>query len=192
MKRAGIALAFAGILVAAHPVWFRWLAEFLIAGEPPRKADIAVVLAGDHDGYRILHAAELVRQGFVPKALVSGPSCCYHHVEADLAVDYAVSKGYPREYFDKLPTPAYSTRTESAGVMAELRRRGVKHFLLVTSNFHTRRAGRFYRPQLGGIEMTVVAANTPDFPPNGWWLNHNGQRFFLLEWTKTIVGPFGL
>ena len=39
------------------------LGAMLVDSEPPQEADIAVVLAGDGSGHRIMKAADLVRQG---------------------------------------------------------------------------------------------------------------------------------
>ena len=47
------------------------------------KADIAVVLAGDYWDIAFSKAAELVRQGYVPTVLVSGPPGFYGVNEAD-------------------------------------------------------------------------------------------------------------
>ncbi len=58
-----------------------------------------VVLAGDFSGNRILTAGDLVRRGFAPKALVSGPSGEYGLHETDLAIPFAVRHGYPESYF---------------------------------------------------------------------------------------------
>ena len=51
-----------------------WLGEFLVHTETPSHADVIVVLAGDPSGHRILRAAELVKQGYASKVLVSGPA----------------------------------------------------------------------------------------------------------------------
>ena len=58
----------------------------------PGKADIAVVLAGDYWGHRLFNGAELVKQGYVPLVLVSGPPGFYGVNEADAAIQFAVDK----------------------------------------------------------------------------------------------------
>ena len=79
----------------AHALWLPWLGYLLIHDDGPAKADMAVVLAGDFYGHRIEKAAELVRAGYVPAALVSGPAGMYGNYESDLAIPYIVRKGYP-------------------------------------------------------------------------------------------------
>ena len=85
------------------------MGQILVHADQPARADYAVVLAGDYGGNRILKGAELVRQGFVRKAVVDGPKGSYGLDECDLAVDFAVRNGYSADYFIKLPMRAMST-----------------------------------------------------------------------------------
>jgi len=152
----------------------------------------AVVLAGDFYGHRILAGGELVRKGLAGKALVSGPRWCYGQAESDLAVNFAVSHGYPAEYFVKFPDDATSTEDEAKILIPELRRLGARSFLLVTSDYHTRRAGRYFRAAAGGMEMHVVAVPDENYHPDSWWLNREGRKTFLLEWAKTLTSYVGM
>jgi len=176
----------------SHPLWMTALASCLVRAEEPVRADIAVVLAGDGYGERILKGAELVRQGFTGKVLVSGPEGMYGYNEAELAIPFAVRHGYPESWFVPLPHKALSTREEAAVVVRELRRRGVRRCLLVTSNYHTRRAGAIFRSAAPDLEFRVIAAEDRFFRPDGWWRTREGQKRFVLEWMKTIAGWFGV
>jgi hypothetical protein len=53
------------VAVAAHPLWLRWLGHLLVKSEPPVKAELVVVLAGDWTGGRILKGGELVKQEYL-------------------------------------------------------------------------------------------------------------------------------
>ena len=179
-------------LAATHSLWLRALGAFLVHADSPAHADYAVVLAGDAHGHRILEAAKLVRSGFVAKALVDGPLTYYGMPECDLAVQFAAKKGYPEDYFLKFPMHATSTREEASLVVAELKRLGAKSFLLVTSNYHTRRAGGYFRPILDGLDMRVIAAPDDIFNADSWWRDREGQKTFYLEWSKTVTSWFGI
>ena len=165
----------------------------MIRADQPAHADYAVVLAGDHFGHRIMMGGYLVRQGFVRKAIVSGPVGCYGFAESDLAVNFAVKHGYPEDYFIKSPNAATSTQDEAKLLTSELRRMGAHSFLLVTSDFHTRRAGSYFRPMANanGLEMRVIAAPDENFRQNSWWRNREGQKVFFMEWTKTLAKLVG-
>jgi uncharacterized SAM-binding protein YcdF (DUF218 family) len=178
--------------VLAHPLWMGALGRYLVKADGPSRADIAVVAAGDGYGNRILKAAELVRQGFTSRVLVSGPDGMYDSNEADLAIAFVVHRGNPPSWFIPFPIRAYSTREEARAIAPELRRLGVRRVLLVTSDYHTRRAGSVYRGAAPDLEFRVVAAPDKFFRADDWWRTREGQKRFVLEWLKTIAGWFGI
>jgi uncharacterized SAM-binding protein YcdF (DUF218 family) len=178
--------------VLTRTLWLGALGAFLIHADQPEHADYAVVLAGDSYGHRIIEGGELVRQGYVRKALVSGPAGCYGIRESELAVNFAVKKGYPADYFVQFPHHALSTQEEAQVLIPELRRLGVHSFLLVTTDYHTRRAGRYFRQLADGLDMRVIAAPDEFFRWNSWWRNREGQKIFYLEWSKTVASLFGM
>lgn len=180
------------LIVFASPLWLRGIGYALVRSEAPFPAEMVLVLAGDPSGSRILKGAELVRQGFAPKVLVSGPSGSYGHNEADLAIDFAVAHGYPRDIFIPLRHHARSTLAEAQVLVAELHRRGIRRFLLVTSNYHSRRAGRIFDRAARGMTLRVVDAPDQDFTPGGWWHNREACKIVFYEISKTIGGAIGL
>lgn len=187
-----VVLAAAAFLARSR--WLPWIARPLVEDDGAVKADLAVVLAGDAYGYRIEKAASLVREGYVPQILVSGPAYYGIH-ECDLAIAYAVSQGNPREWFVPLPLSAHSTKEESVIVLDELRRRQVHTFLLVTSNYHSARAGRIFRAALrdsAGPSMRVIPSPDPYFQPDSWWTNREGQKALFFEWSKSVAGALGM
>ena len=181
-----------GFLFLTHATWLRWIGEYLTYSQPPCKADIAVVLAGDWFGTRIIKAGELMREGWVPKVLVSGAGVAYGVNEGELAIHFATQAGYPAEWFVNLPSPGRSTLEEARDIVSELRRRKVHEFILVTSNFHTRRAAEIYRKVAPDLPFCVVASTDPDFTPDGWWHTREGRKTAFFEWCKTLAHIFGI
>jgi len=151
-----------------------------------------VVLAGDWWGNRVLKAGELLRAGWAPKVLVSGAGIAYGHNEGDLAIQFAVHDGYPADGFVNVPSPGRSTQEEARYMLQELRRRNVHRFILVTSNFHTRRAADIYRKAAPDLPFCVVASKDPDFSADGWWHTREGRKTAFFEWCKTIAHLIGL
>jgi uncharacterized SAM-binding protein YcdF (DUF218 family) len=180
------------VAAATHSLWLAALGRLLVRDEGPERADIAVVLAGDFSGNRILRAAELVKQGYVPAVLVSGPHMLYDFYECDLEIPFAVKHGYPESWFIRSPNESRSTREEAADILPDLRRRGVHRFLLVTSDYHSARAARIYRAAARDLEFRVVTAADDYFRPDGWWRNREGQKVFFFEWCKTAANLIGL
>ncbi len=191
-----ILIAAAVLFAAAYPLWLPALGRMLVRDDGPAKADIVVVLGGDATGGRILKGAELVSRGYAPVALVSGKDGFFGVHECDLAIPFAVRHGYPENWFIAFRHQATSTQEEAALVLAELRRRGLRSFLLVTSDFHTARAGRTFASAIratgGGLTMRVVAAPDEYFHADTWWRIREGRKIFLSEWLKTFAFAFGI
>jgi uncharacterized SAM-binding protein YcdF (DUF218 family) len=189
-------LLIAGIAALSREWWLRAIGHALIRDDGPAKADIAVVLAGDYWGNRIVKGGELVRLGYVPAALVSGPSGFYGQHECDPAIAYAVRQGFPAEWFVPFPNNARSTQEEASAILPELLRRNTHRVLLVTSDYHTRRALRIFRAtesRMGGrIDIRAVAAPDEEFHPDSWWQSRQGQKVAFMEWTKTLAEVVGL
>jgi uncharacterized SAM-binding protein YcdF (DUF218 family) len=186
-----VLLAIAAIYLT-HSQWMSALGGYLVKTDAPARAEIAVVLAGDGYGKRVLKAADLVRQGFTTKVLVSGPGGIYGHNEAELAIAFAVRHGNPESWFLPFPAAINSTREEAQAIAGELRRLGARRVILVTSNYHTRRAGRLFRAAAPELEFRVVAAEDEFFRPGDWWKSREAQERFVLEWMKTISGWWGI
>jgi len=72
-------------------------------------------------------------------------------IESELAVNFAVKRGYPADYFVQFPNHALSTEEEARLVIPELRRLGVHSFLLVTTDYHTRPRGPLLPPARRGV-----------------------------------------
>ena len=189
-------LVLAAAAIVGRSLWLPVLGNALVHDDGPAKADIAVVLAGDYLGHRIEKAAELIRQGYVPAALISGPPGFYGGHESDYAIAYAVRQGFPAEWFIALPHSALSTQEESRVVLAELRRRNVRSFLLVTSDYHSARARRIFlaaeRAMGGGPAMRTVAVPGEFFRPDSWWRTREGQKTAFFEWSKTVATALGM
>jgi len=189
---AAVLLGAGLILYLASSLWLSWMGGFLVKAEPPAPADVVLVLAGDFRGGRILRGGELVKQGLAPKALISGPDEVYGMYECEPAIAFAVAHGYPENYFIRAPNHARSTREEAAAMLTVLHQMDVHRLDLVTSNFHTRRAGRLFRQMAPELEIHVVAASDLYFEPGTWWRTREGRKTFLMEALKTVTSWFGI
>jgi len=196
MRVLRVAVLVAGSLAAVgfvfHNAVLGAIGGYLVREQAPGKADIAIVPGGEWSGKRILTAAELVRQGYAPVVLVSGPSGEYGLHECELAIAFAVKAGYPESYFRHMEHDGRSTRDEALLAAPILRQMHVHTALLVTSSFHTRRAGAVFREVTPDITYIVVGAPDQYFSVNGWWRDREARKITLLEWTKPVANWFKL
>jgi uncharacterized SAM-binding protein YcdF (DUF218 family) len=160
--------------------------------EPPRQSDMIVVIGGDEHGNRILRGAELVREGYAPKVLVSGVGDMYGREECDLAIEFAVRKGYAREMFVPLHYAALNTGDEAQADIRKLRELGVHRYLLVTSVYHSARASRIFRSEGRDLEMHPVPAQDPAWHNGEWWKDREGRKLWFVEALKTAAGYLGI
>lgn len=165
----------------------------LVEDDGAVKADAIVVLGGDAFGTRIVRAAELEKAGYASRILVSGPVNLLGR-DSDETIVYASRKGYPATMFEAVPLPesAGSTESESQYLGSFLQQQGINSIDLVTSNYHTRRAARLWRKANPWLKINVVPAPDKYFTAEAWYKSREGQKTFLLEWTKTITGRFGI
>ena len=168
------------------------MGELLVHTETPSHADVVVVLAGDPSGHRILRAAELVKQGYASKVLVSGPGGAYDLHECDLAIPFVVRRGYSASWFVPVPHSAHSTEEEGQALFPVLQNLRAHTVIVVTSDYHTRRALRTLRAEWRGIDVHMIAAGDEFFSAYGWWHTREGRKTFLLEWTKTFAAALGM
>ena len=69
----------------------------------------------------------------------------------------------------------------------ELQRRGIHRILLVTSNYHSRRATYLFHRIAPWLIVQTVDAPDPYFTPGTWWETRRGRKTFVLEWLKTVA-----
>jgi uncharacterized SAM-binding protein YcdF (DUF218 family) len=165
----------------------RWLGSLVVREDSPSAADMIVVLAGDRLGYRVLKGAELAREGFAPAILVSNCKVLYSHSESELAIEFASRHGYSPDLFIATDWLADSTQEEATNAVAQLRHRGVHSAIIVTSAWHTSRAGRIYRRLAPDLTFYMVGADDPDWHDDDWWMERKGRKTFFLEAAKTVA-----
>jgi len=163
----------------------------LICSQVPRQTDLILVLGGDFYGPRVLTAADLAVAGYAPLVLISGPPYQDGRPEGEFAIDYLVSRGYPRKLFAVFGHKAYSTVDEAIALAPELRRRRVKRVILVTSAYHSRRADIVVRLFCdNGIQYISVPAPDSFYSPDRWWDDLGSRKMFFSEWRKIIGSVF--
>jgi hypothetical protein len=116
-------------------------ARFLVVDEP-EKSDVILVLAGETI-VRPDHALELLRQGMAPRVFIDVQTRAqiYDQQLVDIARKY-VSGLAEANLVSVCPTAGFSTNTEAPDVIPCLQSLGAQRVLIVTSEYHTRRACR--------------------------------------------------
>jgi len=109
-----------------------------------------------------------------------------------MAIEFATRRGCPAAWFIPFPIRGNSTVEEAGEIVPELNRLHVARFIIVTSNYHTRRAARVYARLAPRDRFRVVAAPDWAFRPEDWWRSREGRKQCFLEWSKTLANWAGL
>lgn len=179
--------------------------RFLHREDPLAPADMILVLAGTRTE-RWLEAADLYHEGWAPRLLVSpGPVDALepelesrgvrYPREGELARDAIIATGVPPEVVAVLPGGVDNTAHEAEATVLHTSRGGRPHrIIVVTSPYHTRRAGFAFRRAFAGTGVEVLvrgSRHSPSDPPR-WWRQRADVRFVVSELPKVLLYAAGL
>jgi uncharacterized SAM-binding protein YcdF (DUF218 family) len=158
--------------------------KFLVINQP-RESDVIVVLAGETDR-RPARGLELLAQGYAPRMILDVPADTklYQWDQVELAQRY-VEKLPQAGLITVCPIYGHSTRDETQDVSRCLQGVGTRRILLVTSDFHTRRALSIFSRVLPADYSVAAAVDDREFGVQ-WWRHREWTKTNLGEWTKFI------
>jgi hypothetical protein len=150
----------------------------------PEKSDAIVVLAGETQA-RPERGLELLRQGMAPHVFLDaeGRNLVYDQKLVDIAQKYANSLPDANQV-SVCPILGFSTTAESDDINRCLQPLGAHRILIVTSEFHTRRALMTLRHRLPQYQFSVAAARNPWEYGEKWWTNREWAKTTFDEWLK--------
>jgi uncharacterized SAM-binding protein YcdF (DUF218 family) len=181
------------LYVARHPL-MRFAGQLWVVDEPAAPSDALIVLGDDnYAADRAFHAAELYREGVAPVVVASGRMLRQNVSLADVMEHDLESFGVPAVAIVKLASRAGNTREEAVEVAGLIESRGWKRVLVVTSNYHARRARFIYGRILpSSVTFRVSGAHDSDFDPSRWWQTRQGQKLFMTEIAGYLVARWEL
>lgn len=171
------------LLYLARQPLLRMAGNWWKVEDRPEKAD-AILMLGDDDfaGDRATRASELYHEGLAPVVVASGRMLRPYAGIAELEERDLEARGVPADAIVRLPQRAENTRDEAGALRSLVTGRHWKQILLVTSNYHTRRAGYIFRKVFpSNVSVMVVAARDFNFDPDHWWETRQGRKIFFLE-----------
>jgi uncharacterized SAM-binding protein YcdF (DUF218 family) len=183
----------AAVYVVRHPL-LRIAGRFWIVEDAPQPSDAIVVLGDDNYlGERAARAADLFHAGWAPRVVASGRNLRAYAGIAELIEHDLVADGVPAGTIVRFPQRAENTREEAAALAHLFTEHGWRRILVVTSNYHTRRARyiceRLFPP---GTELRVVPASDSAYNPDSWWESRSGLKIFFQEAVGMLVAMWEL
>jgi hypothetical protein len=169
--------------------------DFLVV-DSPLHSDVILVLAGETDR-RPQRALELLAQGYGRRVLLDVPANAkiYDFTQIQLAQKYIQNLQMQDLHIAALPQAAsisicpidgLSTKDESKDAEKCLAGEGGKSVLIVTSDFHTRRALSIFRREVPGHDYSVAAARDETQFGVKWWTHRQWAKTLLDEWLRLV------
>ena len=194
------------ILLVGLVVTLRFGGYLLVALDPlPEQAQVAVVLAGSPaaEEKRRAEALSLMQRGIADYTLLSVGKFKYLGQWVPHMVSRYVENKYGTETAQRVvlcEMNADSTREEALALRRCLESQGWRSIIVVTSNYHTRRARLIWEATLAEgdppFSLTVHGVWDGEFNAKGWWRSRRFAKTWLLEFTKLVwtwvFGPGGL
>ena len=172
-------------VVLVVPGFLAGSGRFLIVNQPVR-SDVILVLAGDTER-RPQRGLELLRDNYAPRLILDVPAAArvFEWSELDLAQKY-IGGLAEAQAITICPIHGLSTRTEAQDASQCLERAGARRVLLVTSEFHSRRALSIFQKKAPNHTYSVAAAADPNEFGAQWWRHRQWAKVNVDEWTRLI------
>jgi hypothetical protein len=181
--RARLAVVFIASLLL---ITFALAAGRALVVDSPQPSDLILVLAGETD-HRPARALELLNLGYGRRVLIDVPadSRIYEFSQIDLAQKY-VHDLPAAASVSVCPIHGLSTRDESRDAEKCVNSQTGTRILLVTSDFHTRRALSIFRHEVRGKSFSVAAAHDSTQFGSRWWTHRQWAKTCADEWLRML------
>ena len=167
--------------------------NFLMKQDPPEKADLMVVLSGSAFD-RGNEGARLYKEGYARHIVCPGGNLedillalgdtMY---ESDVCKKDIVRNGVAESLVTVLHYGT-STREEADTILGYCKAHHIKKIIVVTTLFHTRRAGKVYKKRFAaeGVTVLIRGAHSSEYDEDYWWQSENGLIALNNEYMKTL------
>lgn len=181
------------VYLVRHPL-MRLAGNFWVVDDGPVASDAIVILGDDnYEGDRATRAAEVLKAGWAPRIIASGRYLRPYAGIAQLEQHDLLDRGVPQSAIVLLQHRADNTRDEGEAIGKFISAHGWKRILVVTSNYHTRRARYILTRVLPkGTEMRMLAAHDTNYDPDNWWRTRRGEKIFFHESVGIFVAMWEL
>jgi uncharacterized SAM-binding protein YcdF (DUF218 family) len=177
------------IVVALSVVLLGRSAGTYLVIDSPERADAIVVLAGDQNDRRYYRALQLLneRNGRLLFVDSSADLVAFGRTLASQEEEFIRrGAGSQADHVSVCPIRGDSTAGETSFVQDCLQGRGLKSVILVTSDFHTRRALSVFQRRLPQYHWSVAATEDQNRFGEKWWRQREWAKATVLEWFKFI------
>jgi DUF218 domain len=180
------------LATAIFAAWALSKAGAALVVDAPRVSDTIIVLAGETDRRPAL-AESLLEQGYARHVVLDVPSNATIYNVSEMEIAKRFTDGLARgRGWSVCPITGLSTRDEVGEAIdcVSAASPDARSILVVTSDFHTRRAlsvvRQIVRRQARGYDVSVAAAYDPSQFGTRWWTHRQWAKVCLDEWLRLL------
>ena len=179
------------LLISQHKVMLIGYARFFTIDNPTYGVNAPIVILSGGFLTRIPKALELYEKGYGDRLLLTTerryPFLTYKQSAEKIAQALNIQVEF--EMVPSLKGGATSTFDEAYDLLQFCEKENLKHLIIVTDSFHTRRALYAFRKVFQGsnINVEASAALNEVFSEEDWWRSDKGISAYILEPIKFAV-----
>ena len=172
-------------------------AKFFTIDNPTHGVNAPILILAGGAATRVPKALELYEEGYGNRLLLTSERSLNSKVSHLFPTNEQVSKRIYQEINTQtelevgpsLKGGATSTLDEAHDLLAFCSKEKIKHLIIVTDSFHTRRALYAFKKVFQGSDIKVEASAAPNeiFNEENWWHSDRGIDAYLLEPIKFAI-----
>jgi uncharacterized SAM-binding protein YcdF (DUF218 family) len=185
------------LLLSQYKLLLTSYAKFFTIDNPTHGVNAPIVVLAGGAATRVPKALELYEKGYGNRLLLtserSQKSKISHLFSTNEQIEKRISQKLniqaELEVVPSLKGGATSTLDEAHDLLAFCSKEKIKHLIIVTDSFHTRRALYAFKKVFQGSDIEVEASAAPNeiFNEENWWHSDRGITAYLLEPIKFAV-----
>ena len=166
-----------------------------MVNDPLETADIVFVLMGGMET-RPFHTADLYKQGFAPKIVISQtelpPTVLFNIYPSQTQATLVIFQelGIPDSVIQVVdfPQSVSSTLDETRALNEYVNQYSIRSVIIVTDAFHTYRAKYIFQKELQEESIKIMMSPAPHwkFDETNWWKYEEGFVSFINEYIKLL------
>lgn len=172
-------------------------ANFFTVDNPTYGVNTAIVILSGGGTTRVPKALELYNKGYGKRLFLTTLRPRNKKIAHLFLTNKQIAEKIAKELnvqvaFESVPSlkgGATSTFDEAYDLLAFCSKEKLKHLIIVTDSYHTRRALYAFKKVFQGsaIEVEAAAATNEVFSEENWWLSDSGISSYVLEPIKFAV-----
>lgn len=184
-----LTLSFSIILYSSHTLWLSFFGAFLVINDNLEKSDVIIVLGTHPKGARVDWAGKLYQRRLADKIILCGYQVGWKTSTGNIMKNQALHLGIPEDaiFVDQ---GNYNTGTwdNAFSALKIVRENNFKTAIVVTSNYHTRRARLTFNKVFKDTDVKILISPCPggSFAPGEWWKNRGFIESVFLEYVKLV------